>query len=114
MTQEIRNADIVVTSNGITVYEVATMRTPCISISQNEVEKKHSFAQNVKYIKYLGSADVLSAQDIASALRKLVSNYKLREEIRVGLSKFDSSKGRDKVLRLIFNNYYGKEENKNR
>lgn len=106
MAQEIYKSDIVITSNGITVYEVTTMKKPCISIAQNEVEKKHSFAQKVKYIKYLGLAKNISLQNIAIAIKELVNNYNLREKIKIELSKFDSSKGVDKVLRLILNNYY--------
>jgi len=114
MSEEIKNADFVITSNGVTVFEIATMRVPFISISQNEVEKKHSFVQKIEHIKYLGSANEVSSEDIASAVKELANSYELRKQINIGLTEFSSSEGVNKTLKLILNNYYEQKRNKNK
>lgn len=106
MAKEIHNADLAVTSNGITIYEIASIGTPCISISQNEREARHIFVQNSRCIKYLGMAYNVSTQDIAEAVKKMIENYELRKEMQRRLLKFNLKKGVDKVLRLIFDKYY--------
>jgi len=111
MAKEMYNADIVITSNGRTIYEVASIGTPCISISQNEREVRHLFVHNSKGIMYLGMAYNVSEDDIASAIKGLIENYELRKEMNKKLLKFDLKKGMDRVLRLIFDEYYGWKEN---
>ena len=111
MAKEIYNTNIVITSNGRTIYEVASIGTPCISISQNEREARHLFVHNSKGIMYLGMAYNVSEDNIASAIKGLIENYKLRKEMNKKLLKFDLKKGIDRVLRLIFDWYYGGGEN---
>ena len=105
MAREIYDADIVVTSNGRTIYEVASIGTPCISISQNEREARHLFVHNSKCIKYLGMAYNVTEGDIASAIKELVEKYEVRKRMNEQLSKFDLKKGTDRVLRMIFDEY---------
>jgi len=50
MAKEMYNVDIVITSNGRTIYEVASVGTPCISISQNEREERHLFIHNSRWV----------------------------------------------------------------
>lgn len=112
MAKEMYTADIVITSNGRTVYEVAAMGVPCISIAQNEREARHLFVYNSKCIKYLGMAYAVSEGDIASAMEELIKNYKLREEMNKRCLEFDIKKGINRVLRLIFDIYEDWRENK--
>ena len=111
MAKEMYNADIVITSNGRTIYEVASIGAPCISISQNEREARHLFVHNSKGIMYLGMVYNVSEEDIASAIKGLIENHDLRIEMNKKLLKFDLKKGIDRVLRLIFDEYYGWRKN---
>lgn len=111
MAKEIHDADIVITSNGRTIYEVAAIGTPCISISQNEREARHLFVHNSKCIKYLGMAYAISREDINFAVKALIENYELRKAMNKKLLKFDFKKGLDRVLKLIFDKYYESREN---
>lgn len=106
MAREMYNADIVVTSNGRTVYEVACMGTPCISISQNEREMRHLFAHESRGILNLGMAHNLSEEVIGTAIKRLIENYELRKDMNKKLLKFDLKKGKDRVLKVIFENYF--------
>jgi len=112
MAKEIYNADIVITSNGRTIYEVASIGTPCISISQNEREARHLFVHNCSGIKYLGMAYTLSENDIAFAIKRLIENDELRKKMNKDLLKFNFKKGIDRVLKLIYDKYYEWKEGK--
>ena len=114
MSKEIYNADIVITSNGRTIYEVASIGTPCISISQNEREVRHLFVHTSRSIIYLGMAYNMSEEDIASAIKKLIKDYELRKEMNEKLLKFNLKRGMDRVLRLIFDKYYKGMENESK
>lgn len=111
MAKEIHGADIVITSNGRTIYEIASIGTPCISIAQNEREARHLFVHGSRCIKYLGMAYVVSENDITSALMELLDNYELRKEMSDRCVKFNIGKGIERVLRLIFDKYYEWKEN---
>ena len=111
MAKEIRDADLVITSNGRTIYEVVGIGTPCISIAQNEREARHLFVHKSKGIMYLGLTYTVLEDDIASAIKRLIGNYELRKKMNKNLLKFDLKKGTDRVLRLIFDKYYEWKEN---
>ena len=111
MAKEMYNSDIVITSNGRTIYEVASIGTPCISISQNEREARHLFVHNSKGTMYLGMAYEVSEEGITSAIRGLIENYESRKEMNEKLSRFDLKKGTDRISRLIFDGYYEWREN---
>lgn len=102
MAKEMGNADIVMTSNGRTIYEVACIGTPCISISQNEREVRHLFAHISKGIMYLGLSYNVTEENISSAIKKLSADYELRKEMNNKLLEFDLKKGIDNILNLIF------------
>jgi len=105
MAKEMSEADLVITSNGRTIYEVASIGTPCISISQNEREARHLFVHNTHGPLYLGIAYTISADDIASAIKRLIDDYPLRKEMNEKLLRFDLKGNIDRVLNLILNNY---------
>jgi len=105
MSKEIYLSDIIITSNGRTVYEVASIGVPCISISQNSRETKHLFTYNSRSIIDLGIANTVSENDIAHEIKKLVDDFELRKNIHDKLSKIDLKKGTDRVLRLIYREF---------
>lgn len=114
MASHIFEADIVITSNGRTIYEIASIGTPCISISQNEREVRHLFSHICKGIKNLGLAHNVTQDDISAALKELVNNYELRKDMNKRLLKFNIEGGTDRVLRLIFDKFYEWKEDKSK
>jgi CMP-N-acetylneuraminic acid synthetase len=113
MAKEISNADIVLTSNGRTIYEITSIGTPFISISQNERESRHLFVHYLKGNMYLGMEYAVSEADIASAIKELVENYDLRKKINENLLKADLKGGMDRILRLILDIYKERDKNEN-
>jgi CMP-N-acetylneuraminic acid synthetase/spore coat polysaccharide biosynthesis predicted glycosyltransferase SpsG len=105
-------SDVVLTSNGRTIYEVAAMGVPCISISQNEREVRHLFSHTCKGIMDLGIESNVSEKKIASALRQVLDDYPFRQRMSDNLKSFDLKKGTDIVLRLIFDKYWEEKNEK--
>lgn len=50
VTKYMRKADLAITSQGRTIFELAAMRIPSIVLSQNEREQTHFFCSNGKWI----------------------------------------------------------------
>jgi spore coat polysaccharide biosynthesis predicted glycosyltransferase SpsG len=111
MAKYIANSDLAITSNGRTLYEVASLGIPCISICQNEREVKHLFPQICKGIINLGIAFSVSEDIIASALARVIGDYQLRKEMHENMLKFDLKNDTVRTLRLIFDRYWEWKEN---
>lgn len=105
MAKEIYDADLVITSNGRTIYEITSIGTPFISISQNERESRHLFVHYLKGIMYLGMAYEVSENEISTAMNELIDDYETRKQINENLLKVDIKEGINRVLNLIINKY---------
>ncbi len=95
--------DLAITSQGRTVYELASMGVPSIVLAQNEREAEHVFAGIQNGFINLGIGSKQDALTIISTIRWLITTPKVRQEMqKLQLSK-DFSKGQDRVIRLILN-----------
>lgn len=117
MAKHIVNSDVAVTSNGRTVYEIASLGVPCISISQNEREMRHLFSYICRGIKNLGVESNVTEEIIASTLKEIINDYDLRKNMSKSMAEFNLIKGTDRVIKLIFDKYWetvNDEENMHR
>lgn len=105
MSKFIHNADLVITANGRTIYEVVSMGVPCISIAQNERESRHLFFKISDKIIYLGLGTEISEKDISENIISLCNDYKRRKLISSEFLKFDIKGGIDRVVDAIFRCY---------
>ncbi len=95
--------DLAITSQGRTVYELASMGVPAIVMAQNEREAEHVFAGIQNGFINLGIGSEQDALTIISTIRWLIQTPKVRQEMqKLQLAK-DFSKGQDRVIRLILN-----------
>lgn len=93
--------DLAITSQGRTVYELASMGVPSIVLAQNEREAEHVFAGIQNGFINLGLGDRTDALTIISTVQWLISTPNVRKEMRkLQLSK-DFSKGHERVIKLI-------------
>lgn len=93
--------DLAITSQGRTVYELASMGVPSIVLAQNEREAKHVFAGIQNGFINLGIGDETDALTIISTIRWLITTPNVRREMqKLQLTK-DFSKGHERVIRLI-------------
>ena len=98
-------ADIVITSNGRTVFEIASLGVPSISISQNERETHHTFAQQAEGVIYLGLSDENTENKLFEVLEDLIRNSAQRKRMNLSLSKYDLLNGIKRVIRIIFDKF---------
>jgi UDP-N-acetylglucosamine:LPS N-acetylglucosamine transferase len=106
MATIMRQADIAVTPNGRTVYELAAMGVPTISISQNDRETLHLFARYNKGVRYLGMASPRTPQQIQAALVEILQQPDLRREMREALLQTDLRSGLRRVVDEIQSEYW--------
>ncbi|MCR5735391.1 MAG: UDP-2,4-diacetamido-2,4,6-trideoxy-beta-L-altropyranose hydrolase [Lachnospiraceae bacterium] len=95
--------DLAITSQGRTVYELASMGVPSVVLAQNEREAEHVFAGIQNGFINLGLGKNTDALTIIQTIRWLIQTPRVREEMRkLQLSK-DFSKGQERVIHLILN-----------
>lgn len=100
----IRDCDFAITSNGRTVFEIAAMKVPMISIAVNDRERTHSF---VKYSKSGLHLNVPSNLDGGILLNRITQMMDLttRKKFVESMEKTDILNGIDRVIRIINKKY---------
>lgn len=94
-------ADIVFTSAGRTIYEIASLGVPAIVMAQNDRETSHFFA-NIKYgFLNLGLGHKISLEDILLNFKNLVISYETRDFMSKLMKKYDLKHGRKTVIKLL-------------
>ncbi|HAG70481.1 MAG TPA: N-acylneuraminate cytidylyltransferase [Lachnospiraceae bacterium] len=95
--------DLAVTSQGRTVYELASMGVPSVVLAQNEREAEHVFAGIQNGFINLGLGRDTDEETIVQTLRWLINTPNVRKEMRnIELSR-EFSKGHERVISLILN-----------
>ena len=93
--------DLAITSQGRTVYELASMGVPAIVLAQNDREAKHVFAGIQNGFINLGIGTEIDDETVISTIGWLLSTPNVRREMRrLQLAK-DFSKGHERVIKLI-------------
>jgi len=108
MPQLMKEADLAITSNGRTIYELTAMGIPTISIAQNDRETLHLFARYNPGIKYLGISCTINEEDIANSIINIVNDSEERKRMfdKQHESATVINNGLTKILDEIFSNYW--------
>ena len=93
--------DLAITSQGRTVYELASMGVPSVVLAQNEREAEHVFAGIQNGFINLGLGSQTDAVTIISTIRWLITTPNVRKEMRKLQLAKDFSKGHERVIKLI-------------
>ena len=97
------SADIAITSNGRTVYELAHMNIPGIVIPQHEREETHSFAREQNgFVKMEPYVEGMSLESVPKLLEKLIINSQFRYTLFSRLEKFCFFENKQRLLDKIF------------
>jgi CMP-N-acetylneuraminic acid synthetase/spore coat polysaccharide biosynthesis predicted glycosyltransferase SpsG len=102
------NSDLVFTSAGRTMYEVASLAIPCICLCQNKRELTHLFGNAENGLINLGLGNEISEKEIVSCISNVLNNYDLRCEMNKRMKTIDLTNGFDNIINLItshYNNY---------
>lgn len=106
----IKNADLVFTSAGRTMYEIASIGVPAIVSAQNYRELTHTFGHTYNGFYNLGFGEILTEEDYTQVFEKLYNNSLLRESMYNKMAKLDFTKGIDRVKKIILGEF--NDENK--
>lgn len=97
----ILKADLIFTSAGRTIYEVASINTPAIVLEQNERESTHFFASKTYGFSNLGLGYEVSDEDLLKEFLRLTNSLESRKEMSELMKNQDLKSGRSRVQKLI-------------
>ena len=98
------DCDYVITSNGRTVFEVASLGVPLISLSVNKRERQHDFVKNKKVGYHIDFTQKESELILKKCIKQM-GQMKNREKFIFNLEKQNLKKGIDKVTSMILTKY---------
>lgn len=94
-------SDLAFTSQGRTVFELATLGIPSIVLAQNEREQLHTFANMQNGFVNLGLGRDISIDTIESTFKWLVETEQIRREMRDLMLKHKLKLGINRVIDII-------------
>jgi CMP-N-acetylneuraminic acid synthetase/spore coat polysaccharide biosynthesis predicted glycosyltransferase SpsG len=94
-------ADIVFSSAGRTVYEIACIGTPAIILAQNEREKSHFFASPENGFLNLGLGKEIAEYEILNQFKKLVFDFEKRKSLSQTMIEKNVRSGKNNVMKLL-------------
>lgn len=105
ISKYMEKADLAISSQGRTMYELAYMQVPTVLIAQNKRERRHSFGSLENGFVNLGINDELEDITIYSTLSWLITCQQIRQQMKDCMKKKSQelSNGMYKVKGLIFN-----------
>ncbi len=101
VSDALTDADLAFTSQGRTVYELASMGVPAIVMAQNERETKHTFAQMHNGFLNLGMGKHVTDETLEKTFCFVVDTPQIRSEMRNLMLSHDLRKGIQRVVQLI-------------
>ena len=105
MSKHMLKADIIISSNGRTTYEVASLGIPTIVFCQNQREIKHLFGELTKTIINLGLFTDLEDDKFLNTFDELVKDFDKRKKFNEKMLNLNLLEGTDRVIQLILNKY---------
>lgn len=103
MAKLMSNADLAICSNGRTLIELAYMRVPSITISQNKREKTHNFWKISKGSIYFSNLNDKNLSKFKNVFNKLINDFVLRKKLFDNLKKIKIDKN-SLLIKKIFQN----------
>lgn len=94
-------ADMAITSQGRTVFELAHMGVPSIVLAQNEREMLHSFANMSNGFLNLGLGSKVSNETLNNTILWLINTPEIRKEMYLLMKKHELKNGIDRVKKII-------------
>lgn len=101
VTEYMKKADLAISSQGRTVYEIASMGIPSIILSQNEREAMHTFATMKNGFINLGLGKDIDVEAIANTVKWLIDTANIRKNMRALMIKHNFDDGIQHVKDII-------------
>ena len=104
------DSDIVITSGGRTMYEVASLGIPCMVLCQNERELTHLFGNAGNGFLNLGLGKYLNDGIIKNNLIELINNHSMRIEMNERMCSINLENGFENIMAVVKKDYLYKCE----
>lgn len=101
MADFMHEADVIFTSAGRTIYEIACIGTPAIVMAQNQRETTHFWASDENGCRYLGLGTEVSIPQIRQAFQDVIRNHDLRRQMHQAMMRQNIKQGTPEVIQLI-------------
>ena len=105
MSEHMHDADLIFTSAGRTMYEIASLGVPCICLCQNERELSHIFGNVEHGFINLGLGSEVSKEEIRETFENTIEDYPLRCEMNKRMGEVDLKHGFENIKKLIKRSY---------
>lgn len=96
-----RKCDMAFTSQGRTVFELASLGIPSVVLAANEREQLHKFAKMENGFLNLGLGRDIDLETICSTFSWLVETNAIRKEMRALMQNHDLHKGTNRCINII-------------
>ena len=101
VSKYMKRADLAITSQGRTIFELAAMGVPSIVLSQNERERTHRFAQMENGFLNLGMGTEANQEVIENTLDWLINTTSIRKNMYDIMLKYPLRSGLGRVKNII-------------
>lgn len=101
MTEYMSKADIAISSQGRTMFELASMGVPSILLAQNKREQHHEFGYMSNGFINLGLGTEVEADTIKETLLWLIKSPQIRSQMKEQMRKKDLRQGIERVVKII-------------
>nr|WP_231624177.1 glycosyltransferase [Methanobrevibacter arboriphilus] len=98
-------ADLIFTSAGRTMYEIASIGVPCICLCQNNRELTHTFANAKNGFINLGLGKDINEEKIIDTMENLINNTNIRIEMNKRMLNIDLKHGFENIMDIVKNKY---------
>ncbi|OQD58670.1 NeuA-like protein [Methanobrevibacter arboriphilus JCM 13429 = DSM 1125] len=98
-------ADLIFTSAGRTMYEIASIGVPCICLCQNNRELTHTFANAKNGFINLGLGKDINEEEIIDTMENLINNTNIRIEMNKRMLNIDLKHGFENIMSIVKNKY---------
>jgi len=98
-------ADLIFTSAGRTMYEIASIGVPCVCLCQNERELTHTFGNAENGFLNLGLGKDLKEEDIIETIESILNDNELRREMNKRMLAIDLKHGFENIKKIVKSKY---------
>ena len=102
MTEYMQKADLAISSQGRSMYELAIMQVPTILLAQHEREALHTFGELKNGFINLGMGNSINVSTIESTIEWLITCPHIRQQMKQQMQNLNLKQGINRVMDLIF------------
>ncbi|MEA4956229.1 3-deoxy-manno-octulosonate cytidylyltransferase [bioreactor metagenome] len=95
------NSDLIFTSAGRTMYEIASIGVPCICLCQNNRELSHTFANAKNGFINLGLGKDIEEREIIKIIEDVIHDINLRMEMNRRMLSIDLKHGFENIMNIV-------------